>query len=155
MDIFKYCIDLDNMMSESPKKKLLKESRALKAHRKPRINENFGHEGYMYITKHGMGPGTLPKDVKLLKWKDLPHFMTAIWTDRFLTTDELEQFDIFPETEIERVMDFYDISEKDLLEESLTESNQYGMKNIEIEVVDDNYIVVYADTNRFGKHEVM
>ena len=123
MDILKYCAELDDIMSESPnKKRLLKESSVKKptknSQKNRRINENYGNDGYMYLTKHGLGPGTLPKDVHLLKAKDLPHYMTAIWLDRFLTTDELKKFDIYPETEIERVMDFYDISEKDLLGES-------------------------------------
>lgn len=58
----------------------------------------YAHGPYRYITKHGIGPGTLPKDVKLVKYEDLDDFYTAIWTDRFLTTRELEQYDIFPET---------------------------------------------------------
>ena len=123
MDILKYCAELDDIMSESPKKKKLLKESIVKRHAKNsqknrRINENYGNDGYMYLTKHGLGPGTLPKDVHLLKSKDLPHYMTAIWLDRFLTTDELKKFDIYPETEIRRVMDFYDISERDLLGES-------------------------------------
>ena len=54
--------------------------------------------GYRYYTKHGIGPGTLPKDVKLLDWKDLDNNMTEIWLDRFLTTRELNYYDIYPET---------------------------------------------------------
>ena len=62
------------------------------------IKSNYGKDGYMYITKHGIGPGTLPKDVKLLDAQDLDNYMTAIWLDRFLTTKELEYYDIYPET---------------------------------------------------------
>lgn len=54
--------------------------------------------GYMYFTKHGVGPGTLPKDVKLLDWRDVDDNVTAIWLDRFLTTRELKEYDIYPET---------------------------------------------------------
>lgn len=57
----------------------------------------YAHGPYRYLTKHGVGPGTLPKDVKLVKWEDLDNYYTAIWTDRFLTTKELQQYDIFPE----------------------------------------------------------
>ena len=53
---------------------------------------------YLYFTKHGVGPGTLPKDVKLLDWRDVDDNITAIWLDRFLTTKELNQYDIYPET---------------------------------------------------------
>lgn len=58
----------------------------------------YAHGPYRYITKHGIGPGTLPKDVNLVKWEDLDNYRTAIWTDRFLTTQELEDYDIYPET---------------------------------------------------------
>ena len=58
----------------------------------------YAHGPYRYITMHGIGPGTLPKDVKLVKWEDLDNFYTAIWTDRFLTTKELQQYDIYPES---------------------------------------------------------
>lgn len=57
----------------------------------------YAHGPYRYLTKHGVGPGTLPKDVKLVKWEDLDNYYTAVWTDRFLTTKELQQYDIFPE----------------------------------------------------------
>lgn len=63
---------------------------------------------YRYITKHGIGPGTLPKDVKLVKWEDLDDYKTAIWTDRFLTTQELEDYDIYPES----VQENLDVEEK-------------------------------------------
>ena len=55
-------------------------------------------DGYLYFTKHGVGPGTLPKNVKLVNWKDVDDNITAIWLDRFLTTKELNEYDIYPET---------------------------------------------------------
>lgn len=63
------------------------------------VNSDDSHykNGYRYITKHGLGPGTLPKDVHLLHAEDLPNWKTAIWLDRFLTTDELKYYDIYPE----------------------------------------------------------
>ena len=61
-----------------------------------------GHDGYLYVTKHGIGPGTLPKGVKLLDWEDLDNNLTAIWVDRFLTTKELNEYDIYPETQLSR-----------------------------------------------------
>lgn len=53
---------------------------------------------YLYFTKHGIGPGTLPRDVKLVDWRDIDDNVTAIWLDRFLTTEELNQYDIYSET---------------------------------------------------------
>lgn len=60
---------------------------------------------YLYIFKHGVGPGTLPKDVQVVRTKDLPRGYTAVWTDRFLTTSEMDEFDIPYETEINRYLD--------------------------------------------------
>lgn len=59
---------------------------------------------YLYIFKHGIGPGTLPSDVVVVKTKDLPRGYTAVWTDRFLTTSEMDQYDIPYETEINRYL---------------------------------------------------
>ena len=50
--------------------------------------------GYLYIFKHGIGPGTIPSDVSVVKTKDLPNYYTAVWLDRFLTADELKKYDI-------------------------------------------------------------
>lgn len=56
--------------------------------------------GYMYIMKHGIGPGTIPKDVTTLKVDDdLPEMKTIVWLDRPLSDEELEYFDIPSETE--------------------------------------------------------
>ena len=53
---------------------------------------------YWYITKHGIGPGTLPKDVKVGKVEDLDNYYTIIYIDRPLSMDELKYHDIYPET---------------------------------------------------------
>lgn len=69
------------------------------------VVEETTQGGYLYLTKHGLGPGTLPKDVKLLDSKELDSYITAIWVDRFLTSKELEDYDIYPETEIDTVLE--------------------------------------------------
>jgi len=61
--------------------------------------------GYLYIFKHGIGPGTIPSGVSVVRTKDLPNYLTAVWLDRFLTADELKQYDIPSETEINRYLD--------------------------------------------------
>lgn len=63
------------------------------------------NSGYLYIFKHGVGPGTIPKDVAFLREKDLPNGYTAVWLDRFLTADELKAYDIPSETEINYYLD--------------------------------------------------
>lgn len=60
--------------------------------------------GYLYIFKHGIGPGTIPDDVGVIKVKDLPNYYTAVWLDRFLTTPELKQYDIPDETRINELL---------------------------------------------------
>ena len=67
---------------------------------KAQLGDNYPKGGYLYIFKHGIGPGTIPDDVKVVKMKDLPNYYTAVWLDRFLTTDELKQYDIPDETRI-------------------------------------------------------
>lgn len=54
--------------------------------------------GYRYILKHGLGPGTIPKDVNVLKWNDLDNWKTEVWLDRALSKEELEKYDIPSET---------------------------------------------------------
>ena len=72
---------------------------------------SFTNKGYLYLTKHGIGPGTLPRGVKLLKSKELSRYITAIWLDRFLTTKELDYYDIYPETNMQAVLDRNGIDE--------------------------------------------
>lgn len=61
--------------------------------------------GYLYIFKHGIGPGTMPSDVHIVKVKDLPNYYTAVWLDSFLTTDEMKRYDIPFETDIKYYLD--------------------------------------------------
>lgn len=69
--------------------------------------------GYLYIFKHGTGPGTVPRDVVFLKEKDLPNGYTAVWLDRFLKASELRAYDIPSETEINRYLDRIGYCQKD------------------------------------------
>jgi len=69
--------------------------------------------GYLYIFKHGIGPGTMPSDAHIVKVKDLPNYYTAVWLDRFLTTDEMKQYDIPFETDINYYLDRIGYCQKD------------------------------------------
>ena len=53
--------------------------------------------GYRYITTHGIGPGTLPKDVSVFKTEDISSGRIAMYISRPLTSEELKQYDIKPE----------------------------------------------------------
>lgn len=65
---------------------------------------NYNSRGYLYILTNGLGPGTIPKDVSVLKSIELDDFghpyKTAVWLSRWLTTEELKKYDIMPETNL-------------------------------------------------------
>jgi len=71
---------------------------------KQQLGDNYPKGGYLYIFKHGIGPGTIPRDVQIVKTKDLPNGYTAVWLDRFLTTSELREYDIPSETRINELL---------------------------------------------------
>lgn len=68
------------------------------------IRSSQAPNSYLYIFKHGIGPGTIPKDIEVIKTKDLPNGYTAVWLNRFLTYDELKQYDIPSETRINELL---------------------------------------------------
>lgn len=80
---------------------------------KAKLGDNYPKGGYLYIFKHGIGPGTIPGDVSVVRTKDLPNYYTAVWLDRFLTTSELEQYDIPSETRINELLDRIGYCQKD------------------------------------------
>ena len=73
------------------------------------ITEDGTKDSYMYFTKHGIGPGMLPRDVKIVDWYDVNNNITIIYVDRVLTTDELSYYDIYPETMNSKLLDRYDL----------------------------------------------
>ena len=54
----------------------------------------------MYILKHGLGPGTLPKDVNIIQIWSLPNGYTVVTLDKFMDNDDLDEFDIPDETQL-------------------------------------------------------
>ena len=58
---------------------------------------------YLYVLKHGLGPGTLPRDVEIIKTDEYNGY-TLVWLDRSLTTSELKEYDIPSESNIERYL---------------------------------------------------
>lgn len=100
----------------------------------------YAHGPYKYITKHGIGPGTLPKDVNLVKWEDLDNYYTAIWTDRFLTTQELKDYDIYPES-IQNIEDIPGFARKKNVFESLTNEDVDKLSELSLTETETNYIL--------------
>ena len=89
---------------------------------------------FLYLTKHGLGPGTLPRGVQLIDSKELSPYITAIWLDRFLTTKELQEYDIYPETMITEILEKNNIDEAEL--ESVTSATYDNSA----EVVNADYV---------------
>lgn len=61
-----------------------------------RLNESVDNNEYRYITNHGIGPGTLPQGT-YVRSEALKNGKTAIYTNRPLTSEELNKYDIKPE----------------------------------------------------------
>lgn len=56
---------------------------------------NYGHEGpFWYLTKHGLGPGMLPKDVKVVDIYEDDDYNTWVALDSVLTTQELNDYEM-------------------------------------------------------------
>ena len=72
--------------------------------------------GYRYILKHGLGPGTIPNDIHVLRWKDLPHYYTEVYLSRPLSADELEYYDIPSETTLDKYDYLYEEDSNDVEE---------------------------------------
>ena len=120
--------------------------------------------GYRYITTHGIGPGTLPKDVRVFKTEDINGGKIAMYISRPLTSEELKQYDIKPEWIQEdssyrryRVSFFVDTDSMSTteIEEKLNELLKgSGLasadETIEVEEVED----LEEDANNFGKAHV-
>lgn len=73
------------------------------AKRRNRVCASDGEYPYLYVLKHGYGPGTLPKNVEVGRVEDYKGY-TLVWLNRFLTTSELRDYDIPAETQLERYL---------------------------------------------------
>ena len=58
---------------------------------------------YMYVLKHGFGPGTIPRDVNVINTDEVNGY-TVIWVDRPFTREELDYYDIPSETQLRRYL---------------------------------------------------
>lgn len=63
----------------------------LTAQHDPRM---YSDSGYWFKSKHGMGPGTIPHDCKVLDWCEPNNYDTFLKLDRFLTTSELNDYEL-------------------------------------------------------------
>lgn len=73
--------------------------------RRKRMREGaYGRDAkYLYVLKHGFGPGTIPRDVNVLDTDEVNGY-TVIWVDRPFTREELDYYDIPSETQLRRYL---------------------------------------------------
>lgn len=64
------------------------------------IKSNTQPDGYWFLCRHGIGPGTIPNDCHVLEVVDHPTnpWKCYIKLDRFLTTEELKYYDLKEES---------------------------------------------------------
>ena len=82
-----------------------------KANKKESVRRNrkvregaYGRDSeYMYVLKHGFGPGTIPRDVNVINTDEVNGY-TVIWVDRPFTREELDYYDIPSETQLRRYL---------------------------------------------------
>lgn len=68
-----------------------------------RISYNrYANDGFKYVLKHGIGPGTIPSDVGIIRTQCWDNGLSFIWADRVLSGEELKKFDIPSETELSK-----------------------------------------------------
>ena len=57
-------------------------------------NKKSLHEAFAYVTKHGLGPGMVPKGVKIIKWEEPNDYDTVIYLNRELTPAEQNEYEL-------------------------------------------------------------
>lgn len=88
--------------------------------------DRIREDGYQYFSTHGLGPGTHPRDVRVRELDiELPSGWVTFKTDRPLTSEELDWYDIQPETK-----NSYYRKRFGLEESNLKESEDYGFDEI-------------------------
>lgn len=112
-----------------------------------KIDENLKNE-YKYILRHGFGPGTLPKDVDILDFKDIDNYKTEVILDRPLTKEELEKYDIiFPKIKESYVQDSE--NEYTIWSSSDIAKEQIPLVKIKTDANGDLFAEAIDDTNDF------
>lgn len=102
---------------------------------------------YWYYQKHGVGPGSIPKDVTCLKIIDAsPKYGDYFLSDRLLTTDELKQFEIKEEVPKGYDNEVIDSAVVDDGEEIVEAADQPWDKDF----LDDQYYRAFEDENGYG-----
>lgn len=116
--------------------------------------------GYRYMARHAIGPGTLPKGVKVFKTEETPNGKIAMYISRPLTSAELKKYDIDPEWiqedqyDAERRQGRPDISK--IAEEEYYDNEEWYKEHIkdykdEEEFVKQNIAEISSEYNVKGK----
>lgn len=107
--------------------------------------DRIREEGYLYFSTHGTGPGTKPRDVRVreMDW-DLPGGWVAIKTDRPLTSEELDWYDIQPETKNNYYRQRFHLEETDEQEYNASSSKLPSIETFDIENTGGHIMVGYG-----------
>ena len=67
------------------------------------VNEAINKDGgpFPYLMKHGQGPGTLPNDVKIVKYGESSNDKDIVYLDKVLTPEEETKYDMKPMEKLE------------------------------------------------------
>ena len=67
------------------------------------VNEAIDKDGgpFPYLMKHGQGPGTLPNDVKVVKYGESSNDKDIVYLDKVLTPEEEAKYDMKPMEKLE------------------------------------------------------
>ena len=63
-----------------------------------KLNESSETESkWVYVSKHGLGPGTVPSDIEISNVYDEPNSMNTVFcSNRKLTQEELNKYELKP-----------------------------------------------------------
>jgi hypothetical protein len=103
------------------------------------INESFKkyskkstlHEEFAYKTKHGLGPGMLPRDVRVVDWEEPNDYDTIIYVDRELTPQEMYDYELTEYTDAKECLgEAYNVREFSDMLFDMIENDEIDAKSI-------------------------
>lgn len=62
-----------------------------------KLKEEDSDSKWVYVSKHGIGPGTVPRDIEISNVYDEPNSMNTVFcSSRKLTPEELSKYELKP-----------------------------------------------------------
>lgn len=95
------------------------------------IHANKQADGYWFFTRHGVQPGSVPKDVEILDMIDTRNG-TFIKFDRFLSTKELHYYDMIEKAPDKQITSSEDIEDSDVYDDIKEIGQEFTSENTSI-----------------------